>query len=82
VNGYSDHIPQDFREAAFVLDSFPSNDTFAVLAHKRVRYIGVHWNMYGPRADEIRTRLQAFAGHLRPLASDENMSLFEIVSFP
>jgi hypothetical protein len=82
VNGYSDHIPQDFREAAFVLDSFPSNDTFAVLAHKRVRYIGVHWNMYGTRADEIRTRLQAFAGHLRPLASDENMSLFEIVSFP
>ena len=29
VNGYSDYIPQDFREAAFVLDSFPSNDTFA-----------------------------------------------------
>lgn len=82
VNGYSDHIPQDFREAAFVLDSFPSHDTFAVLQRRRVRYIGVHWDMYGARADEIRTRLQPFARHLRLLARDPAMSLFEIVSFP
>jgi len=82
VNGYSDHIPRDFREAAAVLDSFPSNDTFAILQRRRVRYIGVHWDMYGPRAGEIRTRLQLFARHLRPLAADPTMSLFEIVSFP
>jgi hypothetical protein len=82
VNGYSDHIPQDFRDAAVVLDSFPSNDTFAVLRRRRVRYVGVHWDMYGPRADEIRTRLQPFARYLRPLASDPHMTLFEIVSFP
>jgi hypothetical protein len=82
VNGYSDHIPRDFREAAFVLDSFPSNDAFAVLKRYRVRYIGVHWDMFGPRAEEIKTRLQPFARHLRPLAADANMSLFEIVSFP
>jgi hypothetical protein len=82
VNGYSDHIPKDFREAAFVLDSFPSNDAFLVLKRYRVRYIGVHWDMFGPRADEIRTRLQPFARYLRPLAADASMSLFEIVSFP
>jgi hypothetical protein len=82
VNGYSDHIPKDFRDAAFVLDSFPSNDTFAVLQRHRVRYIAVHWNMYGPRAEEIRARLQPFARYLRPLASEPDMSLFEIVSFP
>ncbi len=82
VNGYSDHIPQDFREAAAVLDSFPSNDTFAILQRRRVRYIGVHWDMYGGRADEIRDRLKPFARHLRPLATDPSMSLFEIVSFP
>ena len=68
--------------SAFVLDSFPSNDTFAVLQRHRVRYIAVHWNMYGPRAEEIRTRLQPFARYLRPLASEPDMSLFEIVSFP
>ncbi|MEO8077547.1 MAG: hypothetical protein ABI818_14550 [Acidobacteriota bacterium] len=82
LNGYSDHIPQDFREAAFVLDSFPSNDTFAVLQRRRVRYIGVHWDMFGPRAEEIRTRLQPFMPYLRLLASDANMSLYEIMAFP
>ncbi len=60
VNGYSDYIPQDFREAAFVLDSFPSTDTFAILQKRRVRYVGIHWDMYGPRAEEIRTKLKAF----------------------
>jgi hypothetical protein len=82
VNGYSDHIPKDFREAAFVLDSFPSSDTFAVLQRRRVRYIGIHWDMFGPRAEEIRTRLQPFMRYLRLLAGDANMSLYEIVSFP
>jgi hypothetical protein len=82
VNGYSDHIPQDFREAAAVLDSFPSNDSFAVLQRRRVRYIGVHWAMYGPRAGEIRSRLEPFSRHLRQLANDSDMTLFEIVSFP
>ena len=82
VNGYSDYIPGDFREAAFVLDSFPSNDTFAVLQKHRVRYITIHWDMYGPRADDIRTRLKAFERYLRPLGNDATMNLYEIVGFP
>ena len=82
VNGYSDVIPLDFREAAFVLDSFPSNDAFAVLARRRVRYVTVHWDMFGPRQDEIRARLQPFMRHLRILASDPLMTLYEVVSFP
>lgn len=82
VNGYSDHIPPDFRTDAFVLDSFPSNDAFAVLARHRVRYVGVHWNMFGPRAEEIRRRLQPFEAHLRTLAADPDMTLFEVVTFP
>jgi hypothetical protein len=82
VNGYSDYIPQDFREAAAVLDSFPSTDTFKVLEKHRVRYVGIHWDMYGPRAEEIRTKLKDFTRYLRLLGSDETMSLYEIVSFP
>ena len=82
VNGYSDYIPPDFREAAFVLDSFPSNDTFAVLRKHRVRYIGIHWDMYGPRADDVRSKLKEFAQYLRPLGTDATMTLYEIVSFP
>ena len=34
VNGYSDVIPADFREAAPALDSFPSREAFAVLAKR------------------------------------------------
>ena len=82
VNGYSDYIPQDFRQAAFVLDSFPSTDTFGILEKRRVRYVGIHWDMYGPRAEEIRTKLKEFTQYLRPLAADEKMSLYEIVGFP
>ena len=82
VNGYSDYIPPDFREAAFVLDSFPSNDTFAVLRKYRVRYLAIHWDMYGPRAEEVRQKLQEFARYLRPLGTDQTMSLYEIVAFP
>jgi hypothetical protein len=82
VNGYSDVIPDDFRPTAAILDSFPSTDAFHELAHHRVRYIGIHWDMFVNRADEIRDRLKPFAAHLRVLASDDRMTLYEIVSFP
>ena len=82
LNGYSDHTPAQFREDAIILDSFPSNDAFRVLQRGRVRYIGVHWDMFGTRAEEIRTRLGPFEQHLRPLAATARMSLYEIVSFP
>jgi hypothetical protein len=82
LNGYSDVIPLDFREAAVVMDSFPSNDAFAVLAKRRTRYLTVHWDMFGPREQEIRRRLEPFSQHLRMLASDARMTLYEIVSFP
>ena len=82
VNGYSDYIPKDFRETAAVLDSFPSNDTFGVLQRHRVRYVTIHWDMYGPRAEEVRTKLKPFERYLRPLGSDATMSLYEIMAFP
>ena len=82
VNGYSDVIPADFRETAAVLDSFPSADTFGILARHRVRYIGVHWDMYGPRADGVRRAMDAYAPYLRVLASDPKMTLYEVVRYP
>ena len=82
MNGYSDHTPPQFRQDAFVLDSFPSNDSFAVLERARVRYIGIHWDMFGPRAEEIQTRLEPFTPYLRPLASSSRVTFYEIVRFP
>ena len=82
MNGYSDHTPAQFRTDAVILDSFPSNDSFRVLQRARVRYIGVHWDMFGPRAAEIRQRLEPYAANLRALGSDDRMTLYEIVTFP
>ena len=82
VNGYSDYFPQDFREAAFVLDSFPSTDSFNVLRRRRVRYIAIHWDMFGPRRAEIEERLRPFVNNLRPLSADRNMTLYEVVGYP
>ena len=82
VNGYSDVIPMDFREAAPALDSFPSAEAFEALARRRVRYIGVHWDMYAGRHDEIRARLERYRPNLRTLASDERMTLYEVVKYP
>jgi hypothetical protein len=82
VNGYSDHIPSDFREAALVLDSFPSDQGFNVLKRRRVRYIAVHWDLLGSRRTEIEERLRPYAQYLRPLASDPAMTLYEVVFYP
>ena len=82
MNGYSDHTPPRFRKDSFVLDSFPSNDSFRVLEWGRVRYIGIHWDMFGPRAEEIRGRLEPFLPYLRPLAENPNVTLYEIRGFP
>lgn len=82
LNGYSDVIPADFREAAPVLDSFPSREAFDMLRKRRVRYIGIHWNMFAGREAEIRRRLVPFEMYLRPLADDGMMTLYEVVGFP
>ncbi len=82
LNGYSDHTPAQFRTDAIILDSFPSHDSFRVLQRARVRYIGIHWDMFGPRAEEVRRRLEPYTAYLRPLDSDARMTLYEIVGFP
>ena len=82
VNGYSDVIPVDFRESAAILSAFPTNDAFAVLARHRVRYIGVHWDMYGPRAGDTRRALEAYAANLKIIAADSRMTLYEVVRYP
>ena len=45
VNGYSDHIPQDFRDAAPTLAQFPSRESFAVLEPLAARYAVFHLDL-------------------------------------
>ena len=82
MNGYSDHTPPQFRKDSFILDSFPSNDSFRVLEKARVRYIGIHWDMFGRREAEIRGRLEPFLPYLRTLADSPRVTFYEILGFP
>jgi hypothetical protein len=82
VNGYSDVIPLDFRKSAAVLDAFPSDDAFAVLARHRVRYVTIHWDMYAGRQNEIRHRIERYLPNLKTLAADDRMTLYEVVRYP
>jgi hypothetical protein len=83
VNGYSDHIPQDFRDDAVGLASFPSRESFEILRKRRVRYVTIHRDLYGrQRAPEIEARLVQYSPYLRLLARDDRMLLFEVVAWP
>ena len=35
INGYSDHIPQDFRDTVIALSSFPTRESFRILGRAR-----------------------------------------------
>ena len=84
LNGYSDHIPLDFRSLATTLASFPSPEAFAALRARRTRYIVVHRDRdgYGRAIEDIERRLDPFRPHLRPIAADGRMEIYEIVSWP
>jgi hypothetical protein len=83
INGYSDYMPPDFIETAATLKFFPSREAFAVLAEKRPRYAVFHMDLYG---DEDRAaaaaRITEFAPYLRPLYTETETRLYEIVGWP
>ena len=84
VNGYSDHIPQDFRDAAPILNSFPSKEAFAILEPLGARYVVVHLDLMNAenRADMIRRLDVDSLGYLRPLDKSGDVWLYEIVNWP
>ncbi|MBA2480998.1 MAG: hypothetical protein H0V44_10060 [Planctomycetes bacterium] len=84
INGYSDHIPQDFRDAAPALNSFPSREAFAILEPLGARYVVVHLDLMNAenRASMIRRLDTDFAAHLRPLEKSGDVWLYEIIASP
>ena len=84
INGYSDHIPQDFRDNARTLAGFPSPESFAILQAMQARYAVFHLDLMAPPArDELIKRLDNdYVGYLKPLEKDGNVWLYEIVSWP
>ena len=84
VNGYSDHIPQDFRDNAVTLATFPSRESFAILEPLGARYAVFHLDLMAPndRDDLVRRLDVEYLGYLKPLEKDGNVWLYEIVSWP
>jgi hypothetical protein len=85
VNGYSDHIPGDFRAVAPVLATFPSRESFAAMRERRVRYITINRGRLGygaATAPDIMHRLQPYVEHLRVLSDDGELAIYEVVSWP
>ena len=84
VNGYSDHIPQDFRDNAVTLARFPSRESFSILEPLAARYAVFHLDLMAPhdRDDLIRRLDFEYANYLRPLEKDGNVWLYEIVAWP
>jgi hypothetical protein len=83
VNGYSDHIPQDFRNSVRVLNGFPTRESFSILGRAGVRYVVFHLDFYDRRSEQrLMERLEQYAKYLRPLARDEYVWLYEIIGWP
>ena len=83
VNGYSDHIPQEFRDQVVPLSSFPTRESFQILAKVGTRYAMFHLDMYDARSRErLIERIRTYGAYLRPLVQEGDVWLFEIVGFP
>ena len=83
INGYSDHIPLEFRDLAPRMHGFPSMESFAELRQRRARYVVMHLNLYGRRDRErMLERLQAYGAYLTLLNDDGDIRLYEITTWP
>ena len=85
LNGYSDFIPPDFRTLATTLATFPSRESFNALRDHRVRYITLNRGRQGYGGatwPDIEKRLQPYLPHLRAIADDGQLVIYEVLSWP
>jgi hypothetical protein len=83
INGYSDYIPPDFRQAAPVLRTFPSAESFKLLSAQRPRYAVFHMGLFGSEDRAAAgARISEFSRFLTPLYAEGDVHLYEIAGFP
>lgn len=83
INGYSDHIPEDFRRLVVPVSSFPTMESFKLLKRRRAKYVLFHTRAYDRRSLELLSeRLTAYGAYLRLLSRDNTVWMYEIVSWP
>jgi hypothetical protein len=81
VNGYSDHMPEDYVEDLPKLASFPLATAWEPIRRRGVRYIVVHWKEYNAHE---RSQIQRVIDHpespVRQIVRDGDVSLFETIA--
>jgi hypothetical protein len=84
INGYSDFIPQDFRDMAVPINGFPDPESFRILREHRARYVVIHLDTYNdPEKRAIfLARFPAYQDYLRLIATDGMTLLYEIDHWP
>ena len=83
INGYSDHIPPEFRAMVVPLSSFPNPESFAILKQLRAQYVVFHLNLYDRRAVvELKARIEQYREYLRPIRVEDPVWLFQIAAWP
>jgi hypothetical protein len=83
VNGYSDYFPPDYIAMLDTVRWFPTREAFDALRRHSARYVVFHLNFYDRLArPAVLDRIAQFRDYLRPLASDADTLLFEIVAWP
>jgi hypothetical protein len=83
VNGYSDHIPGDFRQIVRPVSSFPSREAFRILRERRARYVLFHMNYYDTRSrDRLIGQIDAYKDFLMPIVQDDEIWMLMITRWP
>ena len=83
VNGYSDFTPPDFVAFAVPINAFPDPASFELLRKLGVRYVVVRLTDYqGEARPRLLARFPPYEANLRRLTTDQDVWLYEIVSWP
>lgn len=83
VNGYSDFTPEWFEAFATPANAFPDAASFRLLRERNVRYVVWRSREYNDQARAVlEARFPPYQEHLRLLTRDQDVWLYEIVSWP
>lgn len=83
VNGYSDHIPRWFRDSVIAISSFPTTESLRLLERHQARYAVIHLRYYDSRSRQrLLERLAQYKDYVRPLMTEGDVWLYEIVGAP
>jgi len=84
INGYSDHIPQWFRDEVIRISSFPTAESLQIVVGRhQARYAIFHTRYYDGRSRQrLRERLEQYRDYVKPVISEGDVWLYEIVGTP